>query len=132
MKNDVFLKEHNPELYRVARERATEPAFSGDLLHNKEDGTYRCAVCDSELFSSDAKYDSGSGWPSFSELVSNDAVTLSTDNSHGMIRTEVSCASCGAHLGHVFDDGPGELGQRFCINSVSLSFDDTSNKKQNE
>lgn len=112
-----------PLQYAVTREAATEPAFSGDYVYLKDDGTYRCVCCDSVLFSSDAKYDSGSGWPSFTAPDSNKAVDTRLDTSHGMRRLEVRCANCAAHLGHVFDDGPGPDGKRFCINSAALNFD---------
>jgi len=107
--------------YRVLREAGTEPAFSGSLLHNKEKGTYHCKACGNILFKSDAKFDSGSGWPSFFEAA-GDSVKLVEDRSHGMVRTEVLCAKCGSHLGHVFDDGPEPTGKRFCMNSLSLTF----------
>ncbi len=121
--DDEMLKEQNPELYRVAREGGTEPAFTGEYVHTEEDGTYHCAVCDAPLFSSDTKFDSGSGWPSFTDPAVSSAVKLIDDDSHGMHRTEVQCAKCNAHLGHVFPDGPvknGNVCNRFCINSVSL------------
>ena len=113
-----------PEQYRILREAGTERAFTGKYVDTEDDGTYRCAACGSALFSSDVKYHSGSGWPSFTETVSPDAVTLIEDASHGMVRTEVRCARCGSHLGHVFDDGPIQAGgQRWCINSASLDLD---------
>lgn len=113
-----------PEQYRILREAGTERAFSGEYVDTEDDGTYRCAACRADLFASDVKYHSGSGWPSFTEAVSPDAVTLIEDRSHGMVRTEVRCARCGSHLGHVFDDGPIEAGgQRWCINSASLDLD---------
>ena len=106
---------------------ATEPPFSGELLHEARTGIYRCKNCEDELFRSDAKFDSGSGWPSFTEPANREHVTLISDGSHGMARTEVRCKNCDAHLGHVFDDGPTEKGgQRYCINSLSLSFDPTT------
>ena len=106
---------------------ATEPPFSGELLHEARTGIYRCKNCGHELFRSDAKFDSGSGWPSFTEPANREHVTLISDDSHGMNRTEVRCKNCDAHLGHVFDDGPTEKGgQRYCINSLSLSFDPTT------
>ena len=111
-----------PERYAVLREAGTERPFTGELLHNKETGTYHCAGCGAELFASQAKYDSGSGWPSFTEPASGDNVTLVEDDSHGMRRTEVRCATCGSHLGHVFDDGPGPTGERYCMNSLALEF----------
>jgi peptide-methionine (R)-S-oxide reductase len=112
-----------PEQYEVLREKATERPFTGKYVHSKQDGIYRCAACGAELFSSDTKFDSGSGWPSFTEPVNRANVDLHEDRSYGMRRTEVTCKSCGSHLGHVFDDGPGPTGQRYCINSVSLNLD---------
>lgn len=108
----------------VLFEKGTEAPFSGALLGEKRDGTFVCANCGHELFSSDTKFDSGSGWPSFTEPVNRANVKLESDHSHGMLRTEVTCANCGGHLGHVFDDGPRDRGgQRYCINSLSLQFD---------
>jgi peptide-methionine (R)-S-oxide reductase len=112
------------EQKRVLEEKGTEPAFSGALLHEGRDGVFRCAKCDAELFASGTKFESGSGWPSFTEPINAEHVELTTDSAHGMVRTEVSCANCGGHLGHVFDDGPADKGgQRFCMNSLSLSFE---------
>ena len=113
----------SPEQYRILREAGTEPPFTGALLNNKDAGMYRCAACGEPLFESDTKFDSGSGWPSFTAPAGKDAVEERTDQSHGMTRTEVRCAKCEGHLGHVFPDGPGPEGLRYCINSASLEFD---------
>lgn len=113
----------SPEQYQMLRKGGTERAFTGLLLNEKRDGEYLCAGCGSALFHSNTKYDSGSGWPSFTDVISSDHVTLITDHSHGMTRTEVRCGDCDGHLGHVFPDGPGENGLRYCINSASLEFD---------
>ncbi len=121
---DAELRERlTKEQYEVTQKGGTERAFSGAYNDTKDPGTYRCIVCDAELFRADTKYDSGSGWPSFTEPTAGDAVELLTDRKLGMVRTEVRCRRCGAHLGHVFPDGPGPGGQRFCINSVSLKLD---------
>ena len=119
-----WKKKLTPEQYRILREKGTEGAFTGALLNEKGDGTYRCAGCGGELFDSNTKYDSGSGWPSFFQAISPDSVKLEDDHSHGMHRIEVTCATCGGHLGHVFDDGPGPTGKRYCINSASLDFEE--------
>ncbi len=111
------------EEYEILRERGTEPKFSGDLLEQKADGTFVCAGCGAELFDSDTKFDSNSGWPSFFDA-NSDAVETREDTRHGMRRTEVLCANCGGHLGHVFDDGPDPTGKRYCINSAALDFDE--------
>lgn len=112
-----------PEKFAVLREGATERAFSGGLYHNHAAGTYHCGACGAALFSSDAKYESGSGWPSFYQPQDADNVDLVPDRAHGMVRTEVRCKPCGSHLGHVFDDGPAPTGQRYCINSLALDFE---------
>jgi len=112
-----------PEQYEVLRRQGTERPFSGKYVHAKEDGTYRCAACGAELFSSTTKFDSGTGWPSFYEPACDTSVGLRSDHSHGMTRTEVVCGRCGSHLGHVFDDGPPPTGKRYCINSVALDLE---------
>jgi len=117
------LKERLSALqYHVTQEAGTERAFSGEYWDHHEDGTYRCVVCGEELFASGTKFESGSGWPSFYEALDSSKVTLKDDRSHGMVRTEVECANCGAHLGHRFPDGPQPTGMRFCMNSASLDF----------
>ncbi len=114
------------EQYRVTQESGTEPAFSGKYWNSKDDGTYCCVVCEAPLFMSDTKFDSGSGWPSFYEPVAEGSIVRSVDRSHGMVRVEVSCGNCGAHLGHVFEDGPNPTGERHCINSAALDLKDKS------
>ncbi len=114
--------ELDPQRYAVLREGATERAFSGALYHNHDEGTYACGACGNTLFSSATKYESGSGWPSFWAPEDRQNVELIEDGSHGMTRTEVRCAHCGSHLGHVFDDGPAPSGQRYCMNSLALEF----------
>ncbi len=120
-----WREELTPEQYEVLREGGTEPAFTGRYWNAHEDGMYRCAGCGAELFSADTKFDSGTGWPSFTEPAIAEAVETREDNAWGMVRTEVICRSCGGHLGHVFDDGPSDRGgQRWCINSAALQLDD--------
>ena len=130
MKDDQTLRKENPELYRVAREGGTEAPGTSDLLHAGNEGVFHCAVCNAPLFRGDTKFDSGSGWPSFTNPVSKDAIKYIEDNSYGMRRTEVRCANCDAHLGHVFPDGPERTGDgerdfgrhdRYCINGVCLN-----------
>ncbi len=121
--DDELRERLTPLQYDVTQKAGTERAFTGAYWDTKEPGTYRCIVCDQVLFMSDTKYDSGSGWPSFTEPVAPDAVRYIEDDSHGMVRTEVRCGRCDAHLGHVFPDGPGPAGERFCMNSASLRLD---------
>lgn len=119
---DYWEERLTPEQYEICRMKATEPPFSGKLYNNHDTGMYHCVACGQELFSSEAKFDSKTGWPSFDKPANTEHIELREDHSNAMIRTEVVCKNCGAHLGHVFDDGPTSTGQRYCINSVALSF----------
>ena len=125
------LKENLSEMqFYVTQKHGTEPPYTGRLLHNKRDGVYRCLVCDTPLFNSQSKYDSGCGWPSFYEPVNENSIRYLTDLSHGMERIEIRCSHCDAHLGHVFPDGPQPTGERYCVNSASLSFTDEKSGDQ--
>lgn len=125
MNEEEIKNKLSAEEYRVLRQKGTEAPFSGALLDEKRNGTYACKVCGVEIFSSDAKFDSGTGWPSFDRAIPG-SVKRNIDTSHGMNRTEILCAKCGSHLGHVFTDGPTETGERYCVNSVCLDFGDDS------
>ncbi len=126
--NNNWKKKLTPEQYRVLREKGTEQPFSGKYVHHKEKGVYKCAACGNKLFSSDTKFDSGTGWPSFTDPMNKENIILEEDASYGMNRVEVKCKRCGSHLGHVFPDGPGASGDRYCINSVCL-IHEKDNKK---
>jgi len=127
--NEEWKKILTPEQYNILREKGTERAFTGATWDNHEKGVYKCAACGLELYASDTKFESGTGWPSFWQPIANDRVTVATDNTHGMTRDEVLCARCGGHLGHVFDDGPKPTGLRYCMNSGAMTFEKQSEKK---
>jgi peptide-methionine (R)-S-oxide reductase len=127
---EEWRKQLTPEQFHVAREKGTERAFTGAYWNNKKAGVYKCVGCSAELFSSDTKFDSGTGWPSFTDIMPGGNVETSEDTSFGMRRIEVHCKQCGTHLGHLFPDGPGPTGQRYCINSCSLNFDEKGGDKK--
>jgi len=120
---EEWKKDLTPEQFHICREKGTEPAFTGEYAHSKEPGVYKCVACGNQLFDSNTKFDSGTGWPSFYQPIESESVATAEDRAYGMVRTEVMCNACGAHLGHVFKDGPNPTGLRYCINSVSLKLD---------
>ena len=129
---DQWKKDLTPEQYYILREKGTERPYTGEYNMHFEDGVYHCAACDAALFESDSKFDSHCGWPSFDRAISDSAVVEQSDYSHGMVRTEIMCGACGGHLGHVFNDGPKDTGLRYCVNSVSIGFDEEKETGENE